>query len=138
MNIEDSIKEAKIKVYTEYQEASGLKVGDKVKVTRRADSFENGWTRTWVEQMDDDVGEIYTISSFGDKAAGVMLEDGWYFPFFVLEKVPNPEWEFLNHLSKWVKSLNLVEDIEHYEQLGSDDKYFYRRNLDMLYRLKKE
>lgn len=139
-DLEKRIKECKKQAYIDYQKASGLKVGDKVKVTRKAESFESGWTCIWIEQMNDDVGQIFTITNIDKSAAGIMLGSGsgWYFPFFVLKKIPAAKWECLSHAGEWLKSLNLLEDIERYKKLGFDSKYNYRHNFDMLYRIKRK
>ena len=38
--------------YLKGQKASGIKVGDKVRVTRKANSHENGWNTFWEKVMD--------------------------------------------------------------------------------------
>ena len=80
------------KTYKERQDECGLKVGDKVKILRKAVNYEDGWGNTWSEAyMDDYVGRIGEIVG-KHPCAGftVFLEeknDCWYFPYFVLEKV---------------------------------------------------
>jgi len=72
--------------YLVMQGASGIKVGDKVKVLRKADSQEMGWGPAWTRSMDACVGQTYMVCSInGDQ--GICLSCGWSFPFFVLEKV---------------------------------------------------
>jgi len=94
--IEEAIKEVKEEVYLKYQKASGLKVGDKVRVLRKAEDFENGWTNAWVEEeMDRTVGQTDIIESIQDYG-GINLEsNGLGYPFFVLKKVPIPIAELL-------------------------------------------
>ncbi len=74
--------------YAEEQEASGIKIGDEVKVTRVAASYTNGWEAGW-EGMDDFVGKIHKV--YGVSGIwGFELEFGGaakWFPYFVLEKV---------------------------------------------------
>lgn len=67
--------------------ASGIKVGDKVKVLREAESNERGWGCAWnYEQMDELVGTTSTITDdFG--SLGFRLSGDFVFPYFVLEKV---------------------------------------------------
>lgn len=124
------------KLYIKYQKASGLKVGDKVKVLRKARDHENGWTNGWISDMDLMVGNTYVIDHISDWG-GVTLKE-WGFPFFVLEKISPKTMEYLNHLGKWVKSKNEPEEIQKYEELILDNKYDYFHNAEMLYRQKKE
>lgn len=69
---------------------SGLKVGDKVKVTRIADSYEKGWVNGWTPSMDEYVGEIFEIHD-DDRMNGFGLDNHssivFQFPFFILEKI---------------------------------------------------
>lgn len=75
--------------YLEKHKASGLKVGDRVRVLRAAEDEEGGWDNVWAPEMDDWVGTVGEISE--DKGdAGFRVDamgDFWDFPYFVLEKV---------------------------------------------------
>lgn len=75
--------------YSEGQEASGLKPGDWVKVTRKAADYEGGWGDTWPEEMDRFVGSIGKVDRICDGSGGCFLSGcGQYrYPYFVLEKV---------------------------------------------------
>ena len=75
------IKEA----YQIMSKESGINVGDIVKVVRKAQSEEMGWTGYWQPDMDDTIGNEYTVSDIID--GDYLLDDDWWFPFFVLEKV---------------------------------------------------
>ena len=79
--------------YLAGQEASGIKPGDWVKVTRAAEDHEQGWGNSWASSMDDSIGKTLRVSSV-DGASGIYLEKSgapldYYFPFFVLEPVSN-------------------------------------------------
>jgi hypothetical protein len=68
-----------------------LSVGDKVKVTRAAKDFEDGWMCLWDTDMNACVGEILEIRAFED-GYGVELRRGNHgypclYPYFVLEVV---------------------------------------------------
>lgn len=78
--------------YLAFHEASGLKVGDKVKITRKASDNEIGWSNVWVDKMDRYIGDIGEIIE-DDK------NDGWLvdvrgikhdFPTFILQKIDEP------------------------------------------------
>lgn len=85
-------------VYLDAQKACGLKVGDWVRVTRKAENGECGWDDVWLGEMDqtiNSIGEIRAIRYgsivvFFDKP----IENFWRYPYFVLEKVEKPKCEF--------------------------------------------
>lgn len=83
-------KKATIK-YIEQHKASGLKVGDKVKVLKSCKSYEKGWGNTWAEDMNSYVGKICTIFKDSGESGFKLERDngeyGYCFPYFVLEKV---------------------------------------------------
>jgi len=68
---------------------SKFKIGDKVLVTRMAKDHENGWNNSWAPEMNKLVGEISKVTEIGDGGRGIRLEDYFYYPEFVLEKVSN-------------------------------------------------
>ena len=71
--------------YLLLHKASGIKVGDKVKVLRKADNYEMGWQMPWDVKMDEFIGKecIVTIDYDSD---GFFIK-GSMFPFFCLELV---------------------------------------------------
>lgn len=85
-------------IYAEKQQKwinkHNIKVGDKVRITRKAESRENGWNACWVSSMDKNVkktGIITTIDNHKISNIGIRVYiDGhnecWY-PYHVLEKV---------------------------------------------------
>lgn len=78
--------------YFKLQEASGIKVGDTVKVLRAAKSHEMGWDTSWNRiEMDAAVGRTYTVTSVSAKSGFQLSSENltrrFWFPFFVLEKV---------------------------------------------------
>lgn len=81
--------------YIEGHEASGIKVGDTVKVTRISCSYENGWGDGWAPDMTDFVSEeCVVVKDRGVRGFELNLPTGgvsYGFPYFVLEKVePKP------------------------------------------------
>lgn len=79
--------------YIENHKASGLKVGDKVRIEIPAPDYWGGWDNTWVDEMDDTVGKIGVIVEDNLKT-GFMIEiedsnTSWEYPYYVLEKVPH-------------------------------------------------
>lgn len=69
-----------------------FKVGDRVRITRIARSYENGWEYPWVSRMDDLVGKVGTVVRDDGRNGIVVKVDGdtWvhsyiWFPAFVLE-----------------------------------------------------
>ena len=75
--------------YIKDQAECGIKVGDRVKVMRKTKSYTNGWDTCWVPEMNESVGKVFKVEGFSefDKGDGFLLSDGFYYPFFVLEKV---------------------------------------------------
>ena len=67
---------------------TGIKVGDTVKVTRVAETGEMGWDVYWNDEMKGNVTQ--KITEIRGNGNGFRLEDGYVYPFFVLEVVKNP------------------------------------------------
>ena len=137
--IEIEIEKAKKEIYIKYQKASGLKVGDTVRVLRKASPHENGWNNFWVDSMNSNIDRIDKIRSI-DGAVGITLESGIFnYPFFVLEKVaPKPKPMEVLIENEWVKSMNPDEIVGKYTMLGNDNKYNYFTYYELLYRQKKD
>lgn len=79
-------------------EVNGIKVGSRVKVTRKAKNFESGWGTGWTEDMDATVGKVGCVHWVGkDDNGGIYIEINNYgracYPFFVLlpAEAPKPE-----------------------------------------------
>lgn len=86
--------------YLEGHRNCGIKVGDRVRVTRKAESYEGGWGDSWessimpeVPGMDAYVGAEGVIA-FDDGENGFDIDAGlekdgalFGFPYFVLEKI---------------------------------------------------
>jgi hypothetical protein len=97
--------------YLKGHEASGLKVGDRVRVLRKAEGYEGGWVGSWVEDMDETVGHQFTVHADYAINGFSFIKDGyeWRFPHFVLEKV-EPEYrpfknaeEFFESGIEWIR-----------------------------------
>lgn len=72
--------------YKVMQENCGIEVGDKVRILRKAKSYESGWGNTWETQMSDQVGKTDRVVDI--KPWGIRLKTAGYdYPFFVLELV---------------------------------------------------
>jgi len=72
--------------YLLMQKASGFKVGDSVKVLRAAGYHELGWMNCWTGAMSNNIGKTLKIT-YDYGVAGLSLDGGLSYPFFVLEKV---------------------------------------------------
>jgi hypothetical protein len=79
-----------IEAYLAGHKACGLKVGDKVRVTRSAENYEQGWNNDWSSGMDDYVNEINEITQ-DCYVAGFVVGNCYSFPWFILEKVEDAE-----------------------------------------------
>ena len=72
--------------YPELHKASGLKVGDRVRVTRSAENHEDGWENSWY-LMDSFVGGVFTIAKDRGQKGFELSGTEKDFPCFVLQKV---------------------------------------------------
>lgn len=78
--------------YDKGQKASGIEVGDEVKVLRPAEGHEDGWMNSWCDQMDEMVGEVFEVLSkdygSGFELSGLSKHGRTFcFPYFVLEVI---------------------------------------------------
>lgn len=99
-------------------EENDLKVGDYVKVTRKAESHEGGCDYLWNYRMDNSVGKILKVEEIKTRNGVITLEDACCYPYFVLEKVePEPRYvpfespqEFISAYNK--ASKEVMQDTE--------------------------
>ena len=83
-----------IELANKWIEDNDLKVGDYVRVTRKAKSNEKEWSDSWSVYMDYYIGKTVCVDSIGKEYGTIFLslDNSLYnFPYFVLEKVENPE-----------------------------------------------
>lgn len=76
--------------YRTLQGASGIEVGDKVRVLRRAKDHEMGWDNSWIDdRMDRFIGGVYEVAVVDEDGIRFSSSVGprFSFPFFVLEVV---------------------------------------------------
>lgn len=92
----EAVKETKKKVAKSYNDrqsewsiANDIQEGDKVRVTRIAKDYEDGWNDCWVEEMTDSVGQEGEVIEFDYYGVSCRFSnsDEYAFPYFVLEKV---------------------------------------------------
>lgn len=82
---------------------SGLQVGDRVRVTRKAEDYEGGWANLWQPEMDSCVGKVMTIDEDRGRY-GFWLSGSLRFPHFVLEKV-EPREVWLVETPRWLGTI---------------------------------
>lgn len=80
------------KDYSAFHKASGLKVGDIVKVVRKAKGDEMGWLGNWFRDKNAFVGKTGKITRDADQCGweidfGLKSSVAYWFPTFVLEKI---------------------------------------------------
>ena len=89
--------------YLERQKQSGLKIGDKVLLLRKAETHENGWNNSWEPEMDRLIGKVGTIIGI-EGYSGIVVEfknsNPYEYPYFVLERVP----EIAKRTTKWSRT----------------------------------
>lgn len=76
-------------------EANDIKVGDYVKVTRKANEHEHGWKSLWLDDMDESVAKTLMVKDIGIYDNNIGLEDDYYYPYFVLEKTEPPKHKYV-------------------------------------------
>ena len=79
-----------VESYRSRQQRAGFKVGDKVIITRKAATKENGWSNSWVKDMDFYLNKEGTITEIsGEVGIRVYFTNKatWQFPYFVLQKI---------------------------------------------------
>lgn len=81
----------------QWVEENNLKVGDYVKVTRRAENHADGLDDYWYDLMRDSVGKILKVKEISNF---IMLDNGINYPYFVLEKAEKPEPKYVPFESK--------------------------------------
>jgi len=64
--------------------------GDQLRITRRADPEERGWPNSWEPSMEESIGRTYQVD-YIDKY-GIWLEDGFAYPYFILELASEDLW----------------------------------------------
>lgn len=81
--------------YKVMQAASGIKVGDKVKVLRMAKDYEMGWREVWAATMDEMVDKSFKTTRLTEQGVYCANKHGnsYCFPFFVLEIVEKAKQE---------------------------------------------
>src|SRR5690606_15655649 len=73
--------------YLAGQSVCGLSVGDRVRVVRKAISWEMGWTAAWsMQHKFGFTGEIVGITTNGFR----FKDRDWNYPYFVLERIETP------------------------------------------------
>jgi hypothetical protein len=111
----------------EWIKKHNLKKGDKVKVLRRAENYEDGWGTYWslngsLSEQDKTIGKVYEIYAIMDNSIrldvnGILL---YYYPYFVLEpviqtqklKVQKPKYK------PYTKTMTLKQIREFYQKGG--------------------
>lgn len=109
---EKEVKKSYIERQDEWVKKNDLKIGDKVRIIRKAEAFEDGWGVGWASfPMDSLIGKEACVRRINGWA-GIHAEcnnglGGWNFPYFVLEKVESEEKEMKKSYKKrqaeWVK-----------------------------------
>lgn len=74
--------------YMQYQNALGLKPGDKVKITGKFPDRAAGWRNSWTSSMDEEIGKVRTVDSLAGNKGVRLKECSFAWPAYVLEKIP--------------------------------------------------
>lgn len=138
--------------YAERQAAwikeNNVKVGDKFKVLRKAEDYEQGWGIDWADKMDYLVNKIIKIDEIDTNRGtnnGLHSTNDWYFPYFVLEKIEEPQYRpftldelpfdspvRLKTQPKSKRRISFADEKGVYIYILSDDKLTYEHALEEL------
>ena len=79
--------------YIKAQANCGIKVGDEVRIFRKAIDNENGWNDSWVGSMDNYIGASGTVTKIDTAGieVKVSMSIAFSYPYFVLQKLNNME-----------------------------------------------
>ena len=78
--------------YLKKQEKANFKEGEKVEITRAAESKEQGWPNSWIPEMNNYVGKVGVVTTIFEHGIRVKVaEHEWSYPFFVLKRYSLPE-----------------------------------------------
>lgn len=113
MNEKVEVKEA----YKIMQKASGIKVGDRVRLLRKVSGEgEMGWHEGWCGDMSDRVGKIGTVIDVRDHTIDVNIQASHFtYPFFVLEVVePAKEEKMITVAGKEYSESTLTRAMKEY------------------------
>ncbi len=72
----------------------GIGIESHVRIERSAQTGEGGWKQSWVSGMENLVGKVYQVKDISP-GEGIYLSNGYWVPFFVLNKGEYTEWEDL-------------------------------------------
>ena len=68
-----------------------FKMGDKVRILRKARTHERGWQNSWIDEMSEFVGKIgrvvFVSKEFRHDVEVRVQGDVWGYPDFVLQKI---------------------------------------------------
>lgn len=107
----------------QWVEENNLKVGDYVKITRRAENHADGLDDYWYDLTRDSVGKILKVKEISNF---IMLDNGINYPYFVLEKIEPPK-------PKYVPFENVTEFLNAYRSvanwLGDQDLYLLNHGI---------
>ena len=109
-------------LYLENQTKCGLSIGDTVKVTRTSEKYENGWSEFWNDSMNSSVGKTFIIKNFDNDNNGFRLENNYWYPYFVLEKVVE-EWIPFTFEDDLLGMKVISKDKKHKSVIMYQDKY---------------
>lgn len=87
---EKEMKKSYVDRQAEWVKKNDIKIGDKVRLIRKAESGEDGWPNVWPGKVDEWAGKILKVKeiSGGNISCYNFEENDWFnFPYFVLEKV---------------------------------------------------
>ena len=98
-------------------EQNDLKEGDYVKVTRKVNDHEDEWQGLWLDHMDESVGKTLKVKDIDTYVYTISLENGFYYPYFVLEKTEplKPEYVPFESKEEFIKAFHYHDNDKYSE-----------------------
>lgn len=87
---EKEVKKSYVERQDDWVKKNNIKIGDKVRLIRKAESVEDGWPNVWPDKVDGWVGKILKVKgiSGGNISCYDFETNDWFnLPYFVLEKI---------------------------------------------------
>lgn len=73
--------------YIKHEKSFNVKPGDAVFIFRKAENFEGGWTCTWIDGMDNNIGKSGIVQENIPDGRGILIDTGqhsFYYPYTCL------------------------------------------------------
>jgi len=92
-----------------YLKEVDLRQGDYVKVTRKAFRGEGDWVEDWFDRMNSSIGVTNVLFEIDFDNRGLVV-NGYLYPYFVIEKIRDRDWNSLLRINLDFSSLQTTKE----------------------------